>query len=203
MKTDGKGTDKLKKQQDKHGEELLEARDTAGIETRQDMAPEEPEAAAEAQPQAEEPAPKSEQELLQEKYDELNDRYLRLLAEYDNFRKRTTREKDEIYQHATSTVVSKFLPVLDNFERAREFDKSGEDFAKGFDMIYTGMLEVFASLGVESFGEVGEPFDAEKHNAVMHIEDDALGENVVAQVLQKGYKLGDRIIRHAMVQTAN
>lgn len=160
------------------------------------QAPEE-EAAAEALPE------KSELELLQEKYDELNDRYLRLMAEYDNYRKRSIRERDEIYGNATSAAAARFLPVLDNFERAACFDKSGDDFAKGFDMIYQGFQEVFAALGVAAFGEVGEPFDPQLHHAVLHIEDETLGENVVSQVLQKGYRLGDKVIRCAMVQTAN
>ena len=145
----------------------------------------------------------TEQEALQKKYDELNDRNLRLMAEYDNFRKRSTREKDEAYGNATSAAVARFLPVLDNFDRAAGYDKAGEDFEKGFEMIYTGFCDVLKALGVEAFGEPGDAFDPILHHAVMHIEDETLGENVIAQVLQKGYRIGDRVVRCAMVQTAN
>ena len=147
--------------------------------------------------------PKSELEQLQEKHDALGDQYLRLLAEYDNFRKRSQREKDEIYANATWGVLGKLLPIQDNFERAAQYDCASEEFAKGFGMIEKAFGEALASFGVEAFGEVGEPFDPKMHHAVMHIEDENLGENVVAQVLQKGYKVGERILRHAMVQTAN
>ena len=146
---------------------------------------------------------KSELELLQEQHDALNDRYLRLMAEYDNFRKRSAREKDEIYGNAQCAAVSNFLTVLDNFERSLEFDKGSEDFIKGFEMIYTGFKDALSAMGVEVFGKPGDPFSPDMHNAVMHIEDKSLGENVVAQVLQKGYRMGERIIRHAMVQSAN
>lgn len=141
--------------------------------------------------------------LLTEKYNDLNDRYLRLIAEYDNFRKRSQKERDEIYPAATAAAVGKFLPVLDNFERAAAFPHGDDEFGKGFDKIYQGFQEVLTSLGVEPIGEPGEPFDPAVHNAIMHIEDESLGENVISQVLQKGYRIGDRIIRHAMVQTAN
>lgn len=164
----------------------------------------EPEAAGEAgaaQPEPEQA--KSEEELLREKLGELEDRHLRLLAEYDNFRKRSAREKDEIYANATAVVLERFLPIQDNFERAAAFDKTGEDFAKGFDMILDSFRQLLDSFGVEEIGRVGEPFDPAVHNAVMHVEDESLGENVVAQVLQKGYKIGERVLRYAMVQTAN
>ena len=147
--------------------------------------------------------PGDETALLQEKYDDLQDKHLRLMAEYDNFRKRSAREKDEIYSNATAAVLGKFLPVQDDFERARQYACNSEEFAKGFEMIEKNFSGVLCSLGVEAFGEVGDAFDPQKHHAVMHIEDEALGENVVAQVLQKGYKIGDKILRCAMVQTAN
>ena len=140
---------------------------------------------------------------LSEKYDELNDRYLRLMAEDDNFRKRSQKEKDLVFENAVSAVLTKFLAVQDNFERASGYEPTSEEFAKGVEMIEKGFADVLSSFGVEAIGEVGEPFDPERHHAVMHIEDDSLGENVVSQVLQKGYKMGDRILRYAMVQTAN
>jgi molecular chaperone GrpE len=138
-----------------------------------------------------------------QKYAELNDRYLRLLAEYENYRKRSSKEKIDIYPQATASAVEKFLPVLDNLERASGFERTTEDFAKGFDMICQSFAQVLQALGVEAVGEEGEPFNPDLHNAVMHIEDEALGDNVVSQVMQKGYRIGDRIIRYAMVQTAN
>ena len=147
--------------------------------------------------------PKSPLDIMQEKYDGLQDRYLRLMAEYDNFRKRTTREKDEIYGNAASSILAKLLPVQDNFERARQYDCGSEEFAKGFEMIEKNFCETLSALGVEPFGQVGEPFDPEQHHAVMHLEDETLGENVVAVVLQKGYKMGGKVLRPAMVQTAN
>jgi len=171
-----------------------------------ETAPEqEPCAEQEAAPEAQEatPAPNSELELLQEKYNELQDQYLRLLAEYDNYRKRTQREKDEIFQAATAAALQKILPIQDNFERASAFECHTEEFAKGYAMIQKSFSDVLTSFGVEAFGEVGEPFNPELHHAVMHIEDETLGENVIAQVLQKGYRMGNRILRYAMVQTAN
>jgi molecular chaperone GrpE len=149
------------------------------------------------------PPEKSEQELLQEKYDQLNDRYLRLLAEFDNFRKRSQKEKDDIYPAATTAALTKFLPILDSLDRASQFAHGTEEFAKGFQMICQNFMDVLAGLGVEEIGAVGETFDPNFHNAAMHIEDENLGQNVVSQVFQKGYKIGDRVIRYAMVQTAN
>ena len=153
---------------------------------------------------AEETAPeKTEAELLQEENKALNDKYLRLMAEYDNFRKRSQKEKEDIYPTATATVLGKVLPVLDNLERAAQFEKGTEEFAKGFDMIFQSFKDVMTSFGVEEIGVVGEAFDPTVHNAAMHVEDENLGANVVSQVFQKGYKIGDRVIRYAMVQTAN
>ena len=139
----------------------------------------------------------------EQQYAELNDRHLRLMAEYENYRKRSTKEKTEIYPNATAAAVEKFLPVLDNLERAAAFERTTEEFAKGFDMICQSFDQVLQNLGVETIGEVGEAFNPDLHNAVMQVEDPALGENVIAQVLQKGYKIGERVIRYAMVQTAN
>ncbi len=131
-------------------------------------------------------------------------RYLRLMAEYDNFRKRSAREKDGIYTDAKADTFTSLLPVLDNFDRAFENeDASPEDFRKGIEMTRDQLLAVFEKAGVEAYGEAGEPFDPNIHNAVSHIEDPEQGENVLAQVFQKGYKLGDKVLRHAMVVVAN
>lgn len=145
----------------------------------------------------------NEEERLKELLKESDERYLRIVAEYDNYRKRTAKEREGIYPQATAETVGKFLPVLDNFERALEFEPNSSEFADGIKMIKQNFLDVLLAMGVEEIGKVGEPFDPELHNAVMHREDPELGENVIAQVLQKGYKIGDRIIRHAMVETAN
>ena len=164
----------------------------------------EQEPAPDTAPAQQEPAEeKNEHELLLEKYNELQDKYLRVIAEYDNFRKRSLREKDESYTNATAAAITKLLPIQDNFQRAMGYDPASEDFAKGFSLIAESFSALLESFGAVAFGEDGEPFDPEKHHAVMHIEDESLGENVVAKVLQKGYKMGDKILRYAMVQAAN
>lgn len=157
----------------------------------------------EAQQQPEEPAPKSPEELLKEENAALNDRLLRLLAEYDNYRKRSQKEKEAIYPNAVAETAKLLLPIIDNFERAAQFECTDEEFKKGFDLIKASFDEVLKKLSIECFGAEGEPFNPELHNCVMHIEDEEKEENVIAQVMQKGYKIGDRILRHAMVSVAN
>ena len=155
---------------------------------------------------AEEPTEESSDELdnLQKALEEEQNRYLRLMAEYDNFRKRSAKEKDGIYTDAKADTFTSLLPVLDNFDRAFENeDASPEDFRKGIEMTRDQILAVFEKAGVEAYGEAGDPFDPNIHNAVSHIEDPEQGENVLAQVFQKGYKLGDKVLRHAMVVVAN
>ena len=130
--------------------------------------------------------------------------HIRTLAEYDNYRKRTAKEKEGIYGDAKADCMKSLLGVLDNFDRALSVDNSDfESYKKGVEMIYTNFCEILSGLGVEAFGEAGETFDPNFHNGVMHIEDEALGENVIAQVFSKGYKIGDRVLRPAMVQVAN
>lgn len=130
--------------------------------------------------------------------------HIRTLAEYDNYRKRTAKEKEGIYADAKADCMKSLLGVLDNFDRALSVDNSDfESYKKGVEMIYTNFCEILKNLGVEAFGEKGEAFDPNFHNGVMHIEDDSLGENVIAEVFSKGYKLGDRVLRPAMVQVAN
>ena len=134
----------------------------------------------------------------------LNDKLLRTLAEYDNFRKRSVKEKEAIYPEAAADAVSKFLPVLDSMERAAGFACSEEEYKKGVDMIIHSFYETLTAMGVEEIpAEVGSPFDPAVHNAVMHVEDDSMQPNVIAQVFQKGYRMGERVIRHTMVQVAN
>ena len=155
--------------------------------------------------QTEEPAVEEQNELLeaQKKADELNDRLLRTMAEYDNYRKRTQKEKESIYPDAISFAVQTMLPVIDNFEFALNSECTDENFKKGMEMIYGQMLESLKALNVSEINPIGNPFDPEEHNAVMHVEDDSVEENTVVEVLRKGYKLGDRVIRFAMVKVAN
>ena len=132
------------------------------------------------------------------------DAHIRTLAEYDNYRKRSTREKEAAFGDSKAACLAELLPVLDNFERAFSVtDSDIENYKKGFEMIYNSFLETLKKLGVEAFGEEGEPFDPNIHNGVMHVDDDELPENVIACVFSKGYKIGDRILRPAMVKVAN
>ena len=139
----------------------------------------------------------------EEKYNAERDAHLRVAAEFDNFRKRTIKEKEASYGAGRADAVEKLLPVYDNLERALNQPTEDEAFKKGVEMTMTQLVGIFAGLGVEIFGNVGESFDPNFHNAVMHIEDEAYGENVICQVFQKGFKLGEKIIRFAMVQVAN
>ena len=139
----------------------------------------------------------------EEKYSEEHDSYLRLAADYDNFRKRSAKEKETLYAAGKADAVEKLLPVYDNLERALNQATVDEAYKKGVEMTMTQLVGILNGLGVEIFGEVGEVFDPNIHNAVMHTEDEALGENVISQVFQKGFKLGEKIVRFAMVQVAN
>lgn len=145
---------------------------------------------------------KEKNEKLQEELDATKDRLLRLTAEYDNYRKRTTKEKAGIYNDAYVDVVKEILPIIDNLERAVAADGSLEDLKKGVEMTMKGCKDAFSKLGIEEIDADGE-FDPNFHNAVMHVEDENLGKNVVAEVFQKGYKKDDKIIRHSMVKVAN
>lgn len=146
---------------------------------------------------------KEENEAIIKELDEYKDKYLRLLAEYDNYRKRAAKEKAEIYPEATARTIEAFLPLADNFERAAAVETSDEKFKSGIMMIYSQLVEVLKTLDVETIDRVGEEFDPNLENAVSTVTDEKLGQNVVAQVYQKGYKRGDKIIRHAMVSVAN
>ena len=139
----------------------------------------------------------------EEKYNAERDAHLRVAAEYDNFRKRTLKEKEQSYSNGKADAVEKLLPVYDNLERALNQPCTDEAYKKGVEMTMTQLVGIFAGLGVEIFGNVGDEFDPNFHNAVMHTEDKSLGENVISQVFQKGFKLGEKIIRFAMVQVAN
>ena len=134
---------------------------------------------------------------------DLTDRLQRTMAEFDNFRKRTEKEKASMYIIGAKEIVEKILPVVDNFERGLATAQEGDAFADGMKMIYKQLMTTLDELGVKPIEAVGQPFDPNYHNAVMHVEDESLGENVVAQVLQKGYRIGERVVRYAMVQVAN
>ena len=154
------------------------------------------ETAAEEKPQAEE-------NEFEKKYNDVNEKYMRTLAEYDNYRKRTIKEKESIYPEAKAVVVEKFLPVMDNFERALDSAENKDAFYEGIVMLKKQMDDVLTALGVEEIKAVGEVFNPELHNAVMHIDDEAAGENIIVEEFQKGYKIGDRVVRHSMVKVAN
>ena len=132
-----------------------------------------------------------------------HDGYLRLAAEYDNFRKRSQKEKDDLYTVIKAETVGKFLPVYDNLERALAQETADEAYKKGVEMTMNQLVKVMEGLGVTSFGEIGEAFDPARHNAVMHVEEEGLGENVIAEVFQKGFIVGEKVIRFAMVKVAN
>lgn len=143
-------------------------------------------------------------EQAQEELKKQKELLLRTAAEYDNYRKRTEREKTAVYADATAAAVTEFLPVADNLERAlKQQDCTVEDLRKGVEMVGAQLKGALAKLGVTEMGEAGEVFNPDLHNAVSHVEDENAGENTVVQVFQKGYKIGDKIVRHAMVQVAN
>ena len=167
-----------------------------------------PEAETAQQPEAQKPEDAAQQEASEfEKAKQAlaqeHDRYLRLAAEYDNFRKRSQKEKDNLYTEIRSETVEKFLPVYDNLERALAQETQDAAFKKGVEMTMNQLVSVMEKLGVVSFGAAGESFDPQLHNAVMHVEDEALGENVIAEVFQKGFKVGEKVVRFAMVKVAN
>ena len=165
-------------------------------------------AEAEAKPQTDEPvqeaeAPPEETEAPVQEAVVPKDQFLRLAAEYDNYRKRTAREKENLWTDAKADTVQAFLPVYDNLERALKQETADEAYKKGVEMTMNQLKEVFAKLGVTEIEAQGKLFDPNLHNAVMHIEDENLGENTVAQVFQAGFMLGEKVIRFAMVQVAN
>ena len=143
-------------------------------------------------------------ELAAKQLESVKDQFVRLTAEYDNYRKRTAKEKDSLYQDAKADTIREFLAVYDNLERAVSTEGDEDSpHKKGLEMIFHQYQEILKKLGVTEIEAQGAPFDPEKHNAVMHIDDENFGENVVSQVFQAGFMLGDKVIRHAIVQVAN
>lgn len=176
-----------KKKQDPAASEE-EVTKTAASEAAASEAPAEETAAA--APEAEKPTGDSE-------------KYLRLMAEFDNYKKRSVRERENIYTDVRVDTVTRFLPVYDNLERALKTETSDEAYKKGVEMTFNQLCEVFKKLGVEPIESIGQPFDPNMHNAVMHVEDDAFGENEIVDEFQKGFKIGEKIIRFSMVKVAN
>ena len=171
-------------------------------ETTEELIPEEtPE--TEATESVETPQEAETKNPFEEKYNAEHDSYLRLAAEFDNFRKRTVKEKEQSYGNGRADAVEKLLPVYDNLERALNQPTEDAAYKKGVELTMNELVKIFTGLGVEIFGNVGDAFDPNIHNAVMHLEDESLGENTIAQVFQKGFKIGEKIVRFAMVQVAN
>lgn len=181
----------------------------------------EPEAAAAGTPETEETAPEKERKFGRKKEGELKkklealkaeteaalaaekDKYLRLAAEYDNYRRRSQKEKENVYSDGKADTVLQLLPVYDNLARALKAECSDPNFYKGVEMTMTQLLAIFEKLGVTPIEAEGQPFDPAEHNAVVHVEDETLGENLVVEEFQKGFKLNDKVIRFAMVKVAN
>ena len=182
--------------------------------------PQAPEAEAEA-PETEDAAPEKERKFGRKKDNELKkklealkaetekalaaekDKYLRLAAEYDNYRRRSQKEKENTYSDGKADTVLQLLPVYDNLARALKAECSDPNFYKGVEMTMTQLLGIFEKLGVTPIEAEGQPFDPAEHNAVVHVEDEAMGENIVVEEFQKGFKLNDKVIRFAMVKVAN
>ena len=161
----------------------------------------EPEAAPQGEQQtADQAAPQPE---AQEPQAAPDDRFLRLAAEYDNYRKRTAKEKEALWAQAKADTAVAFLPVYDNLERALKQETADEAYKKGVEMTMNQLKEVFSKLGITEIDALGKPFDPNLHNAIMHVDDESFGENTVAEVFQAGFMLGDKVIRFAMVKVAN
>ena len=192
-----------KKNKEKKDQPLTE--ETASeVEEIQEESPVEEAPVEEAPKETPKEEPKeSELEKAQAALAKEHDQYLRLAAEYDNFRKRSRKEKESLYQDVKAETAAKFLPVYDNLERALANETADEAYKKGVELIMAEFRKIMTGLGVEEFGCVGDSFDPNAHNAVMHVENEELGENVIAQVFQKGFRIGEKVIRHAVVQVAN
>ena len=182
-------------------EETAEHTETAAQTDKQEKAPEKSEKPE--KPEKKKKAEPTELEKAKEAQAKEHEQYLRLAAEYDNFRKRTQREKDGIYQDAVADTAKKFLSVYDNLERALKNETADEAYKKGVEMTMNELVKILNGIGITVFGAAGETFDPQRHNAVMHIEDESLGENVIAEVFQTGFTMGEKVIRFAMVKVAN
>lgn len=156
------------------------------------------------EPEVETEDEKDEQSDIEKQLRDTKDQLLRTAAEYANFRARSAKEKEQTYSNAKGNVVAEILPSIDNLERALAQENSDyESLRKGLEMTINSLMAALEKMGVKAFGEVGEQFDPNLHHAVMHIDDESLGENVITDVFQKGYKINDKVVRPAMVKTAN
>ena len=186
-------------------DEASEANAEEAIET-------EAEAAEEKEEEKEESAgrkffgKKNKKDKKDEKIEELTDKVVRQMAEFDNFRKRTEKEKSQMYEIGAKDIIDKILPVIDNFERGLSVvpeDKKDDSFVQGMEMIYKQLMTTLESAGVKVIEAVGQEFNPDFHNAVMHVEDDEVGENIVVEEFQKGYMYRDSVVRYSMVKVAN
>ena len=183
-----------KKDNQKQTQEELEQIQKEPEQVQEPEVTEEPAAETPEQPQT---------DPWEEKYNAERDAHLRVAAEFDNFRKRTIKEKEASYGNGKADTLAKLLPIYDNLERALNQPTEDAAFKKGVEMTMNELVKIFTSLGVEIYGAPGDPFDPNLHNAVMHTESEDLGENTVSQVFQKGFRIGEKVVRFAMVQVAN
>ena len=184
-------------------EEINDAAEEETVEEAEDAAAEEPEAEKEKGSFFKK---KEKKDKKDEKIEELTDRVRRQMAEFDNFRKRTEKEKTQMFETGAKSIVEKILPVVDNFERglaAVTEEEKGTPFVEGMEKIYKQMMTVLEEAGVKPIEAVGQEFDPNLHNAVMHVEDEGFGENIIAEEFQKGYTYRDSVVRHSMVKVAN
>lgn len=186
-------------------EEVLEKQQEAPKEKEEETKDEAEKTPEENEPEVKEAEEEklSEEEKLRAELDEQKDKYLRVVAEYDNFRKRTAKERLELISTSKADAITQILPVVDNFERALSAQTQDETYKTGIEMIFKQLNEVLKGLGIEEINPIGEKFDPSVANAVNQIEDENLGDNEVAQVFQKGYRIGDKVLRYAMVVVAN
>lgn len=186
----------------KVSDEAVEQTKTETAEAKAEEA--EAETAENAEAENTESSADSKTKALEDEVAQWKDKYMRLAAEYDNYRKRTANEKLSIYDDATAKAVTELLPVADSMHMAMANLKDADpEILKGIELVSNQLAKSFEKLKVEAYGEIGDTFDPNLHNAISKIESDDLGENTLAQIFQKGYKKGDKIIRHAMVQVAN
>ena len=184
-------------------EEINDAAEEETVEEAEEAAAEEPEAEKEKGSFFKK---KEKKDKKDEKIEELTDRVRRQMAEFDNFRKRTEKEKTQMFETGAKSIVEKILPVVDNFERglaAVTEEEKGTPFVEGMEKIYKQMMTVLEEAGVKPIEAVGQEFDPNLHNAVMHVEDEEFGENIIAEEFQKGYTYRDSVVRHSMVKVAN
>ena len=196
-----KGSDQVEESK----EEVLEKQQEAPKEKEEETKDEAEKTPEENEPEVKEAEEEklSEEEKLRAELDEQKDKYLRVVAEYDNFRKRTAKERLELISTSKADAITQILPVVDNFERALSAQTQDETYKTGIEMIFKQLNEVLKGLGSEEINPIGEKFDPSVANAVNQIEDENLGDNEVAQVFQKGYRIGDKVLRYAMVVVAN